>query len=188
LTLIMPSILPLRTSRAVVRLLQRRQYGLLMVRQWQKQQQKTVVAAGTKRRCLSNTAGDSGTSVSSSSSSTITPTKKGDQGNLLFRVGAPFVLFSILASWTVGRALEGRIKEMETAKGRTTQSLRQAALEVEHEDMMERLNKIVDQDFDNTKRIQRPEEILQQRREERAKRNAWHRRLYRGLFGESRPE
>jgi hypothetical protein len=103
----------------------------------------------------------------------------------MLRVGAPFVLFSVLAAWVVSNALEGKLREMEASQGRTgSVSLRQAALSREHDDMMERLTKIVaNDDFDNTKRILRPHEILEERRKERARRNAWHRRAYRSLFG-----
>ena len=83
----------------------------------------------------------------------------------------------------VSHALDGKLKEMETAQGKTSKSLRQAALDSEHDEMMERLNKIVEDDsFDNTKRIKRPHEILEERRLERERKNAWHRRLYRWAF------
>jgi hypothetical protein len=60
---------------------------------------------------------------------------------------------------------------------------RQAHLEKEHDDMMDKLNHIVAQDFDNTKRIERPEEVLARRRKEREARNVWFRRLWRGMAG-----
>lgn len=103
--------------------------------------------------------------------------------NTLLRVGAPFVLFSVLAAWVISNALDGKLKEMEASQGKTSKSIRQAALEQEHDEMLERLNKIVEQDFDNTKRIKRPHEVLEERRRERERRNAWHRRLYRSVFG-----
>jgi hypothetical protein len=53
-------------------------------------------------------------------------------------------------------------------------------MEAEHDEMMERLQAIVSQDFEN-KRIKRPEEILEERRLEREKRNKWYRRLYRWI-------
>lgn len=111
--------------------------------------------------------------------------KKAAGSTLHFRNGAPFVLFSVLAAWVVGNALHGRLKEREVATGHVSQSLREAKLKEEQEEMMERLNKIVAQDFDNTKRIKRPEEILEERRAERKRRNAWHRRLYRSLVGDN---
>jgi hypothetical protein len=104
--------------------------------------------------------------------------------NALIRAGFPFVLFSVLASWVVGNAIEGKLKEMEAAKGMSSQSIRQASCEAEHDEMMERMQKIVEADFDNTKRIKRPHEILEERKLERQRRNAWHRRLGRWLFGE----
>lgn len=89
----------------------------------------------------------------------------------------------MLAAWVVSNALQGKLKERETAHGVTSQSLRQASLQVEHDEMMEKMNKIVaSQDFDNTKRIKRPEEILQERKRERERRNAWYRRLYRWVL------
>jgi hypothetical protein len=100
----------------------------------------------------------------------------------MMRAGLPFVLFSIMGAWVVSRALQGKLKEMEAAQGKASQSLRQAALQTEHDDMMERLNKIVATDFDNTKRIKRPHEILEERRLERERKNVWYRRLYRWAF------
>lgn len=97
------------------------------------------------------------------------------------RAGIPMVLFSILSAWVVGNAYGGKLREMEVAQGKASISLRQAALEAEHDEMMERLSKIVASDFDNTKRIKRPEEILEERRLERQRRNAWHRRFYRWI-------
>ena len=49
--------------------------------------------------------------------------------------------------------------------------------------MVEKLNHFVNQEFDNTKRIQRPEEVLEQRRQEREKRNVWYRRFGRWITG-----
>jgi hypothetical protein len=93
-------------------------------------------------------------------------------------------LFSVLAAWVVSNAIDGKLKEMEASQGKTSKSIRQAALEQEHDEMMERLNKIVAQDFDNQKRIKRPHEVLEERRRERERRNAWHRRMYRAVFGD----
>jgi hypothetical protein len=50
--------------------------------------------------------------------------------------------------------------------------------------MMDKLNRVVSQDFDNTKRIERPEEVLARRRKEREARNAWYRRYWRYLRGQ----
>jgi hypothetical protein len=103
--------------------------------------------------------------------------------NLMLTAGVPFVLFSVLAAWVVSNAIDGKLKEKELSEGKSSMSLRQAKLEEEHEDMMERLGKIVATDFDNTKRIKRPNEILEERRLERERRNAWHRRAWRAVTG-----
>jgi hypothetical protein len=107
------------------------------------------------------------------------PTPKGP--NRLLTAGLPFVLFSVLAAWVVSNAISGKLKEREKSLGLESRSIRQAELEAEHDEMMERLSKIVKQDFDNTKRIKRPEEILEERRLERERRNKWYRRLYRWI-------
>jgi hypothetical protein len=57
-------------------------------------------------------------------------------------------------------------------------------MEEEQTDMMEKLNKIRKTDFDNTKRIERPEEILERRRKERDSRNVWYRRWGRWVVGQ----
>jgi hypothetical protein len=114
-----------------------------------------------------------GSSSSSSSNKTTS--------NLLLQAGLPFVLFSVLASWVVSQALSGKLKEMEASQGKSSLSIRQVAIQKEHDEMIERLNTIRSTDFDNTKRIVRPEEVLEQRRMERQKRNVWYRRLYRWI-------
>lgn len=107
----------------------------------------------------------------------------------LVKAGLPLVLFSILGLWVVSNAYGGKLREMETSQGRVSKSVRQAMLEEEHDAMMERLQKIVkDDSFDNTKRIPRPEEILEERRLARERRNAWHRRWYRYIFSVSDDE
>lgn len=45
--------------------------------------------------------------------------------------------------------------------------------------MVDKLNYYVNRDFDNTKRIERPEEVLERRRKEREARNVWYKRWYR---------
>lgn len=153
-----------------------------------------IAAPGKRMRWLSAAASESSAPSSSKSTTTISGLasssrkKNADSQNYAIRVGAPFVLFSVLAAWVVSNALDGRIREMETAKGKASKSLRQAALEAEHEDMMERLNKIVEEDFDNTKRIKRPEEVLAERRAERERRNRWYNRAWRAVVGESKPK
>jgi hypothetical protein len=88
-----------------------------------------------------------------------------------------------MSAWVVSSALDGKLREMETYQGKKSQSLRQVAMEKEHDEMMDKIGKIVKQDFDNTKRIKRPQEILEERRNERKRRNAWYRRAYRAVFG-----
>jgi hypothetical protein len=102
----------------------------------------------------------------------------------VIRVGLPLILFSVLSAWVVSNAYGGKLKEMEVSQGKTSMSIRQAAFEAEHTEMLERLNKIVQSDYDNTKRIQRPEEVLERRRLERQRRNVWYRRWYRALTGQ----
>lgn len=114
-----------------------------------------------------------GIPVSSSSKSNST-------NHLLITAGLPLILFVILSSWVVGSAVSGKLKEYEVSQGRESKSIRQARMEAEHDEMMERLQAIVSQDFEN-KRIKRPEEILEERRLEREKRNKWYRRLYRWI-------
>jgi hypothetical protein len=56
-------------------------------------------------------------------------------------------------------------------------------MEEEQNDMLEKLSKIRKTDFDNTKRIERPEEILERRKREREQRNVWYRRWGRWIIG-----
>ena len=56
-------------------------------------------------------------------------------------------------------------------------------MEKEHDEMMEKLRQIASEDFDNTKRIERPEEVLARRRKEREAHNVWYRRWGRWLAG-----
>lgn len=60
-------------------------------------------------------------------------------------------------------------------------SERQARLEKEQEDMMEKINKIRKSDFDNTKRIERPEDILERRKRQRESYNKWYKRAWRKI-------
>lgn len=60
-------------------------------------------------------------------------------------------------------------------------SERQARLQKEQSEMMEKISKIRKTDFDNTRRIERPEEILERRKNEREKRNVWYRRAWRSV-------
>jgi hypothetical protein len=120
-----------------------------------------------------------------STGSNSTSTGSGNNNSLqIVRVGLPLILFSVLSAWVVSNAYGGKLKELEVSQGKTSISIRQAALEAEHTEMLERLNKIVQSDYDNTKRIQRPEEVLEQRRLERQRRNVWYRRWYRAVTGQ----
>jgi hypothetical protein len=61
-------------------------------------------------------------------------------------------------------------------------SERQARLDAEKDNMMEKLNKkLKTEEFDNTKRIERPEEILERRKKEREDRNKWYKRTWRWI-------
>jgi len=42
----------------------------------------------------------------------------------------------------------------------------------------------VKEDFDNTKRIERPDEVLARRRKEREARSVWYKRMWRGFTGQ----
>jgi predicted phosphoribosyltransferase len=55
-------------------------------------------------------------------------------------------------------------------------------MEEEKNEMMTKLHKIQKQDFDNTKRIERPEEILERRKRERERRNVWYRKWGRWIL------
>ena len=113
--------------------------------------------------------------------------KKDDpSGNQLFlRAGLPFLLFSLGAWWVVASAIDGKLKERAASRREVSQSERQMLMEQEHDDMMNRLNKAAKADFDNTKRIERPEEILRRRKEERDRRNVWYKRAWRWVRGEA---
>lgn len=94
------------------------------------------------------------------------------------------ILFCGLGVWVVASGIEGKNKERDLFQGRISKSERQHLLEKEHDEMMDKLNRVVSQDFDNTKRIERPEDVLARRRKEREARNVWYRRYWRYLRGE----
>ena len=55
-------------------------------------------------------------------------------------------------------------------------------MDKEHDDMMDKLQEYTSQDFDNTRRIERPEEVLERRRKERLARNAvWYKRWWNNI-------
>jgi len=57
-------------------------------------------------------------------------------------------------------------------------------MDKEHEEMMDKLNNMMKKDFDNTKRIERPDEVLARRRNEREARNVWYQRIWRNVTGQ----
>jgi hypothetical protein len=106
--------------------------------------------------------------------------------HLFVKAGLPLLLFSVGASMMLKSGVEGKNIERDKSKGFVTKSERQARLDAERDQMMEKLNKrIKTQDFDNTKRIERPEEILERRKKEREERNRWSKRTWRWLTGQS---
>ncbi|KAL9190745.1 hypothetical protein ACHAXT_000451 [Thalassiosira profunda] len=106
--------------------------------------------------------------------------------HLFVKAGLPFLLFSVGASFVLKSAVEGKNLERDKSKGLVSKSERQARLDAEKDQMMEKLNKRIQTvDFDNTKRIERPEEILERRRQEREDRNRWHRRTWRWITRQS---
>jgi len=109
--------------------------------------------------------------------------KKNDGSLRFFKAGLPLLLFSGLGVWVVSNGIAGKNKERDAFQGRISVSERQAMMQKEHDDVMEKITKIVETPFDNTKRIERPEEVLARRREEREHRNAWYRRLGRWIVG-----
>ena len=106
--------------------------------------------------------------------------------HLFVKAGLPLLLFSVGASVMLKSGVEGKNIERDKSKGFVSKSERQARLDAERDQMMEKLNKrIKTQDFDNTKRIERPEEILERRKKERENRNRWYKRTWRWLAGQS---
>merc|ERR1712003_574865 len=77
--------------------------------------------------------------------------------HLFVRAGLPLLIFSVGASLVLKSAVEGKNIERDKSKGLISKSERQARLDAERDDMVEKLNKrIKTEDFDNTKRIERP--------------------------------
>lgn len=100
---------------------------------------------------------------------------------LFIKAGLPLIIFSVGASYVVKNAVEGKLKESDASKKFVSKSERQARLEKEQEDMLSKITKIRKTDFNNTKRIERPEEILERRKMERERRNKWWRRAWRSV-------
>ena len=130
----------------------------------------TTATAGTKRPAAAS---------SSSASAAAAPPKPPPGGHLFIKAGLPLILFSVGASYVLKDAIEGKNKERDAVKGASSKSERQARMEREQEDMMEKINRNMAKDFDNTRRIERPEEILERRKMERERRNRWYRRAWR---------
>ena len=106
--------------------------------------------------------------------------------HLFVKAGLPFLLFSVGASLVLKSAVEGKNIERDKSKGLVSKSERQARLDAERDQMMEKLNKRIEMvDFDNTKRIERPEEILERRKQEREDRNRWYKRTWRWVTWQS---
>jgi hypothetical protein len=93
------------------------------------------------------------------------------------------IMFCGLGVWVVSSGLEGKNKERDASQGRLSVSERQAMMSKEHDDLVERMNHVLEQDFDNTKRIERPDEILARRRREREDRYVWYKRWWRNIRG-----
>jgi hypothetical protein len=100
------------------------------------------------------------------------------------RAGLPMILFCGLGVWVVSNGIEGKNRERDAFQGRISKSERQAMMDKEHDEMMDKLNQMMKQDFDNTKRIERPEEVLARRRKERERKNVWYRRWWRSITGQ----
>jgi hypothetical protein len=95
------------------------------------------------------------------------------------------ILFCCLGVWVVSNGIAGKNKERDASQGRLSVSERQAMMSKEHDDLVEKMNHIVNQDFDNTKRIERPDELLARRRRERESRSVWYKRWWRSIRGQS---
>jgi hypothetical protein len=106
--------------------------------------------------------------------------------HLFIKAGLPLLLFSVGASLMLKNGLEGKNIDRDKSKGFVSKSQRQARLDNERDEMMAKLNKrIKTVDFDNTKRIERPEEILERRKREREERNRWYKRTWRWVTRQS---
>ena len=130
----------------------------------------TTATAGTKRPAADSSA---------SAAAAAGPPKPPPGGHLFIKAGLPLILFSVGASYVLKDAIEGKNKERDAVKGASSKSERQARMEREQEDMLEKINRSMAKDFDNTRRIERPEEILERRKMERERRNRWYRRAWR---------
>merc|ERR1712071_190428 len=92
------------------------------------------------------------------------------------------------AAYVLSTAIEGKNKEREGAKGTgftISKSERQYKMEKEKDAMMDKLQLKMKEDFDNTKRIERPEDVLARRKKERDERSRWRKRVGRWWRGET---
>ena len=159
------------------------------VARWQPQ-----AGTGTTRRCnriisfrsLATETATAGTKRPASAAAAAPPPNKPPPGGHLFvKAGMPLILFSVGASYVLKDAIEGKNKERDAVKGASSKSERQARMEREQEDMLDKINRSMAKDFDNTRRIERPEEILERRKMERERRNRWYRRAWRWVTRQS---
>jgi hypothetical protein len=102
--------------------------------------------------------------------------------------GLPFVFFTLMSFWVLNIAYSGKLKDLAAVQGRSSKSFRQIRMEEERDNLLQTVQKpqedlIPIEKLNNTKRIIRPEEVLEQRRQERIKRNKWYRRFYRYITG-----
>lgn len=123
------------------------------------------------------------TTTTTTKQNSITPTTTSSSVHIFIKAGLPLVLFAIGSTWVLQSAIDGKNKERATSLGQVSVSERQAKMEREHTSMLETIQKVRTTDFDNTKRIERPEEVLERRRRERAQRNVWYRRWGRWIMG-----
>mmetsp|Transcript_33306 Transcript_33306/g.60005 ORF Transcript_33306/g.60005 Transcript_33306/m.60005 type:complete len:156 (-) Transcript_33306:46-513(-) len=114
------------------------------------------------------------------------PIQQPSNFHLFVKAGLPFLLFSVGASLVLKSAVEGKNIERDKSSGLVSKSERRARLDEEKDEMMEKLNKRIETvAFDNTKRIERPEEILERRKQEREDRNRWYKRSWRWVTRQS---
>eukprot|EP00562_Extubocellulus_spinifer_P007457 CAMPEP_0178503784 /NCGR_PEP_ID=MMETSP0696-20121128/18229_1 /TAXON_ID=265572 /ORGANISM="Extubocellulus spinifer, Strain CCMP396" /LENGTH=162 /DNA_ID=CAMNT_0020132945 /DNA_START=311 /DNA_END=796 /DNA_ORIENTATION=+ len=140
-----------------------------------------VASSSARGRTVTTNAAEAGTGPSvppsaTAASGTVTkppPSKPPPFVHLFIKAGLPLVLFSVGASYVLKNAIEGKNKERDVYKGVSSKSERQARVEKDHDAMLEKINKKMAQDFDNTRRIERPEEVLERRKRERERRNVW---------------
>mmetsp|Transcript_11422 Transcript_11422/g.17319 ORF Transcript_11422/g.17319 Transcript_11422/m.17319 type:complete len:146 (-) Transcript_11422:87-524(-) len=106
------------------------------------------------------------------------------------RVGMPFLLFVAGGTYFLSIALDDRLKDKEQMRELGgSKSDRQFQMEQEKENLLRKLQKDIEtKEFDNTRRIERPEEVLARRKKEREERNRWYKRTWRWITGgENRP-